>query len=112
MARHPDAGGSKKKLLKAQEAYECITRDFWKHDTGASIMREKISTKLKYDNASKKNGERTIFVSLRVYRDHKAQNTLKSLFKNAKDPSRVFVSVCWQYKTETMTEVSNVTGER
>ena len=56
--------------------------------------------------------KRTIFVSLRVYRDLEAQHTLRSLFQNAKDPSRVFVGICWQYKTETTTEVSSKTGER
>ena len=35
-----------------------------------------------------------------------------SLFiRKCQDPSRVFVGICWQYKTETTTEVSSITGE-
>ena len=115
MAHHPDAAGSKKKLLKAQQAYETITKDFWRHDSGCASMRKKIDQALKNTTTETQSYDptkRTIFVSLRVYRDLEAQHTLRSLFKNAKDPSRVFVGICWQYKTETTTEVSSKTGER
>ena len=118
MARHPDAAGSKKKLLKAQQAYKAIVKDFWRHDSGFASMREKIDQELKNTTtAETETGvheptKKTIFVSLRVYRDLEAQHTLRSLFENAKEPSRVFVGICWQYKTETTTEVSPISGER
>ena len=119
--RHPDAAGSKTKLFKAQEAYETIAKDFWRHDSGASAMREKLLQRKKLQEEEQEVErkiqvvapiENSIFVSLSVYRDLEAQHTLRSMFKNAKDPSRVFVGVCWQYKTETTTEISPVTGER
>ena len=118
VSRHPDAAGSKKKLLKAQQAYETIANDFWRHDSGCASMREKLDQALKNTTTAAMTKiqscdptKKTIFVSLSVYRDLEAQHTLRSLFENAKDPSRVFVGICWQYKTETTTEVSSITGE-
>jgi len=84
MARHPDAAGSKKKLLKAQQAYETIAKDFWRHDSGCASMRKKIDQALKNTTTETQSYDptkRTIFVSLRVYRDLEAQHTLRSLFK-------------------------------
>lgn len=40
--------------------------------------------------------ESTIFVSVASYRDPECPNTVADLFKNAKNPSRVFVGVCEQ----------------
>ena len=42
----------------------------------------------------------TIFVSLASYRDKSCLMTLRSLFKNAENPSRIFVGVCQQNKPE------------
>ena len=103
VSRHPDAAGSKKKLLKAQQAYETIANDFWRHDSGCASMREKLDQALKNTTTAAMTKiqscdptKKTIFVSLSVYRDLEAQHTLRSLFENAKDPSRVFVGICWQ----------------
>lgn len=40
--------------------------------------------------------EETIFVSIASYRDLECQKTLKSLYENARHPSRVFVGICQQ----------------
>ena len=41
-------------------------------------------------------GTPTVFVSVASYRDADCAATLRSIFENAKDPSRVFVGVCEQ----------------
>ena len=38
----------------------------------------------------------SIFVSIASYRDNSCINTIKSLFENAKDPTRVFIGICQQ----------------
>ena len=44
--------------------------------------------------------EETIFVSIASYRDLECQKTLKSLYTNARHPSRVFVGICQQNEHE------------
>ena len=98
---HPDAGGSTKELDAVARAYDAISRDFWRHDEGAARLRSQ-SRKLAdgsiefFDSANE-----DIFVVLEVYRNGEAEHTLKRLFSEASDPSRVYVGVTWQYKSTT-----------
>jgi hypothetical protein len=41
--------------------------------------------------------EPRIFVNLAAYRDTECQWTVKDLFEKAREPSRVFVGLCWQF---------------
>jgi hypothetical protein len=98
---HPDAGGSSHELRMIVDAYDAIARDFWRHDEGATRLRSQ-SRKLSdgsiefFDTANE-----DIFVVLEVYRNGEAEHTLKRLFSEASDPSRVYVGITWQYKLST-----------
>ena len=50
-----------------------------------------------------RSGQPTVFVSIASYRDADCSNTLRSIFENAKDPSRVFVGVCEQNASDDQT---------
>lgn len=99
---HPDAGGSTKELKKVHVAYDAICTDFWRHDDGAKMLRERLSRRGSADGdggyADIADNE-DIFVILDVYRNREGEHTLKRLFERASNPERVFVGVTWQYKT-------------
>ena len=95
---HPDAGGSAKELRAIQRAYDAISLDFWRHDEGAARLRERVDASGAFID---RDDDEEIFVALSVYRNREAEHTLKRLFERARDPSRVFVGVTWQYKSKT-----------
>ena len=95
---HPDAGGSAKELRAIQRAYDANSLDFWRHDEGAARLRERVDASGAFID---RDDNEEIFVALSVYRNREAEHTLKRLFERARDPSRVFVGVTWQYKSKT-----------
>ena len=95
---HPDAGGSAKELRAIHRAYDAISLDFWRHDEGAARLRERVDASGAFVDG---HDDEEIFVVLSVYRNREAEHTLKRLFERARNPSRVFVGVTWQYKSKT-----------
>jgi len=98
---HPDAGGSAKELDVVARAYDAISLDFWRHDEGAARLR--LQSRRLADGSIEffDSANEDIFVVLEVYRNREAEHTLKRLFSEASDPSRVYVGVTWQYKSTT-----------
>ena len=95
---HPDAGGSMKELRAIQRAYDAISLDFWRRDEGAARLRQRVDASGAFVDG---DDDEEIFVALSVYRNREGEHTLKRLFERARDPSRVFVGVTWQYKSKT-----------